>query len=100
MLTPAITASSVSCPACSRSMARVQARRPLSLDTTMFFGAAGAGTAAEAAETKIKVLLVIASPVVLLLSLRENASGHPDIRAGCHLLCSGQEKEAAGTRSA
>src|SRR5262245_23942339 len=57
MLTPATTASSVSAPAFSISMALVQARRPLPLETTMFFGdaafCAGAAAAAKAADPRM-----------------------------------------------
>src|SRR5579859_3271066 len=102
MFTPAITASSVSLPARSISMARAHARSPFSLEITIFFGAAVPvwPAAGKAAEANMRFRLVIIQIAILHLSLRENASGHPGIGAGAHFGGGGQEKEAAGPGSA
>ena len=61
MLTPAITASSVSPPAVRISMARAQARSPLALEMTMVFevwaeAIPSAGSKAEPSMTALRLI--------------------------------------------
>src|SRR5579864_3639578 len=66
ILTPAMTASSVSAPALSISMARAQAGPPLALEITMCFGL---GCAAAAAAEDTAAVVSIQSLLVILFSL-------------------------------
>src|ERR1700694_3463842 len=95
MFTPAMAASRVSSPFCSISIARAQARKPFSLEMAIFFGAAALNcTAAAVATSRFRLVMIVLA--ILLLSLRENASGYLRIGAAhCRFHCGRQEKETS-----